>query len=300
MMDPSVRSPSWEREGRDWPNREYSSFVKAAGLRWHVQRMGEGPVVFLVHGTGSATHSWRSLAPLLASRFTVVAPDLPGHGFTQLPATSQLSLPGMADALHELLRSLHVEPDLVIGHSAGAAILARMCIDATVAPRELVCINGALLPFRGVPGFLFSPVARMIASTSLVPRLLAWRASDRAATERLIRSTGSTIEPFGIELYARLMRTSGHVAATLGMMAQWELESLLRELPALRTPLTLMVGSNDLTVSPTEAQRVRAMLPEAKIVTLRGLGHLAHEERPAEIFSLVGPFADVARARANG
>lgn len=298
-MDSSVQSPSWSREGRDWPNREYSGFVNAAGLRWHVQRMGKGPVVFLVHGTGAATHSWRSLAPLLASRFTVVAPDLPGHGFTQLPPTSQLSLPGMAAALHELLRTLDVEPDLVIGHSAGAAILARMCIDATIAPRELVCINGALLPFRGVPGLLFSPVARMIASTSLVPRLLAWRASDRSATERLIRSTGSTIEPVGIELYARLMRASGHVAATLGMMAQWDLESLLRDLPALPTPITLMVGSNDLTVSPTEAQRVRALLPDAKIITLRGLGHLAHEERPEEIFSLVSPFADFELARAN-
>ena len=86
----------WQREGRDWPNREASRFVRAAGLMWHVQIMGAGPVLLLAHGTGAATHSWRALAPLLAQHFTIVAPDLPGHGFTEAPGTARLSLPGMA------------------------------------------------------------------------------------------------------------------------------------------------------------------------------------------------------------
>jgi len=77
----------WERDGRDWPNRDASRFVRAGGLRWHVQKTGTGPVLLLVHGTGAATHSWRELAPLLARRFTVIAPDLPGPGFTQRPAS---------------------------------------------------------------------------------------------------------------------------------------------------------------------------------------------------------------------
>ena len=265
-----------------------------------VQQMGAGPVVLLVHGTGAATHSWRSLAPMLARSFTVVAPDLPGHGFSQTPhSQQQLSLPGLSASLHGLLRALDLRPDLVIGHSAGSAILARMCIDASIRPRELVSINGALLPFRGVPGLFFSPAAKMIASTSLVPRLLAWRATDRTAVERLMRSTGSTIEPAGIDCYARLMRSPGHVAATFGMMAEWNLQPLVRDLPGLRTPLMLMVGSNDRTVSPTEAQRVRSMLPEAKVVTLAGLGHLAHEERPEEIYSLVMRHAGIEQVRAN-
>ncbi|MDU3043759.1 MAG: alpha/beta hydrolase, partial [Bradyrhizobium sp.] len=58
--------PNWSVDGKDWPNRAASRFVDAAGLRWHVQMMGEGPVALLAHGTGAATHSWRDLAPLLA------------------------------------------------------------------------------------------------------------------------------------------------------------------------------------------------------------------------------------------
>ena len=59
--------------------------VAAGGLRWHVQVAGDGPVLLLLHGTGAATHSWRDLLPLLAERFTVVAPDLPGHGRSDGP-----------------------------------------------------------------------------------------------------------------------------------------------------------------------------------------------------------------------
>jgi magnesium chelatase accessory protein len=98
--------PVWERDGRDWPNREASRFVRAAGLRWHVQVMGQGPALLLAHGTAATTHSWRALAPLLATRFTVVAPDLPGHGFTEAPPAVSLTVPGMACALAELLDTL--------------------------------------------------------------------------------------------------------------------------------------------------------------------------------------------------
>lgn len=66
----------------NWPHRDCSQFIEAAGLSWHVQRMGEGPALLLLHGTAAATHSWAGLMPLLARRFTVIAIDLPGHGFT--------------------------------------------------------------------------------------------------------------------------------------------------------------------------------------------------------------------------
>jgi magnesium chelatase accessory protein len=285
----------WARDGRDWPHREASRFVHAGGLRWHVQRMGEGPAALLVHGTGAATHSWRGLAPLLARHFTVIAPDLPGHGFTQTPGRGGLSLPGMARGLSALLRHLGAAPALAVGHSAGAAVVARMCLDGDIAPRALVSLNGALLPLGGIPGRLFSPLARLFAASPWTARAFAWRATDRAAVVRLIRSTGSIIEPAGIELYARLVRAPAHVAGALGMMASWDLHPLERDLPALAVPLTLVVGENDRTVPPADAQRVRALVPAAQRVGLPGLGHLAHEERPQQVAELI-----LGIARASG
>ena len=157
----------WSRDGGDWPNREASTFVEAAGIRWHVQRMGEGPLLLLLHGTGAATHSWRGLMPILARQFTVIAPDLPGHGFTQSPPAHRLSLPGMASDVSQLLRALDVKPEIVVGHSAGAAILARMCLDGKIAPRLLVSLNGAFMPFGGVANQLLSPLAQTARDESV-------------------------------------------------------------------------------------------------------------------------------------
>ena len=152
---------NWNDAGKRWPNRDASQFVQAGGLTWHVQILGTGPVIFLLHGTGAATHSWRALLPLLANHFTVIAPDLPGHGFSQALPSSQMSLPGIARAAADLLRALKVVPARVVGHSAGAAILAQMCLDAQIAPHALVSLNGAMLPLRGIPGMVFSPVAKL-------------------------------------------------------------------------------------------------------------------------------------------
>lgn len=290
----------WDEAGRDWPNREVSRFVSAAGLRWHVQQMGHGPVVLLVHGTGAANHSWRSLAPLLAERFTVVSPDLPGHGFTAAPPPGLVTLPGMASALSELLWTLGLSPDLAIGHSAGAAVVARMSLDGNIDPRGIVSLNGALLPLRGLPGHFFSPVAKLLALSPLVSRLIARRGAEPAAVERLIRSTGSTLDPAGVELYRRLISSPGHVAGAIAMMANWDLRDLERDLARLTPPLMLIVADRDRTVPPDEADLVLARLPAARRVRLSGLGHLAHEEDSRRVEAVVLQFARSVRVLREG
>lgn len=283
----------FDREGRDWPHREASRCVSAGGLKWHVQQFGSGPAVLLVHGTGASTHSWRGLAPLLARHLAVTAIDLPGHGFTEMPAFSGLSLPAMAQALTAVLRKLGLDPALVVGHSAGAAILARMCLDGDIVPRGLISVNGALLPLRGLPGQLFSPIAKMLAGSSFVPRLFARHAAEPNVVERLLADTGSSIDRDGVAQYRRLAENQSHVAAALGMMANWDLRSLARDLPRLKTPLVLVIGNNDRTIPPEDGLRVRDLVPQARVEYLRGTGHLTHEERPELVEAIVFQLAKV-------
>lgn len=278
---------SWDRDGADWPNRAASRFVEAGGLPWHVQVLGRGPALLLIHGTGASTHSWRDLAPLLARDFTVVAPDLPGHAFTQTPAPDGMSLPGMARALAALLGTLDVRPRLAVGHSAGAAILVRMALDGAIAPAGLIALNGALLPIGGLPGRVLSPLARLVAQSPLVPRLFARQAADPAVVDRLLQRTGSTLDPVGRALYGRLAANPVHAAGALGMMAHWDLWTFERDLPELKVPLALVVGGHDGTIPPTDAFRVRDLVPGAGVDYLRGLGHLMHEERPDQIAALI-------------
>lgn len=279
--------PLWGREGRDWPNREASDFVEAGGLRWHFQRMGQGPVLLLVHGTGAATHSWRDLAPLLARDFTVIAPDLPGHGFTTAPTEERFSLPGMAGLMDQFLTAVDAAPALAVGHSAGAAILARMALDEVIAPRGLVSLNGALLWRRGLGFQLFAPIVRVVVTTDLAAQAFAWRASDREVVARTLASTGSTLDADEVDWYARLFRTPAHTGATLKMMAKWDLAALERDLPRLSRPVVLVTGSEDGFIPSEEAHLAEPLLPQARVEVLPGLGHLAHEERPELVAELI-------------
>jgi magnesium chelatase accessory protein len=292
----TTEEPSWERDGHDWPNREASLFVKADSLRWHVQIAGAGPVILLVHGTGSSAHSFRDLIPLLAARFTVVVPDLPGHGFTDRPPFRELSLQGMSTALSGLLNKLEARPIIAVGHSAGAAILARMILDGAIAPAVMVSLNGALLPLRGLPRHLFAPAARLMARLPLLPNLVALRATDPETIRKLIRDSGSRIDARGIELYCRLASNASHVSAAFGMMANWVLDDLAHDLPRLRTKLLIVIGGNDLMVTPLQQRRIRTLVPSAEVMMLPRLGHLAHEEQPKEIADLLIGLADAAKS----
>lgn len=272
---------NWTREGPHWPHGHCSRFVKVRGMDWHVQVAGSGPALLLLHGTGASTHSWRDLIAPLATRFTVVAPDLPGHGFTSPPATRQgYALPDVARSIAALLRELGITATWVMGHSAGAAIAVRMAVELNMAFRHIIAVNGALLPLRGMPVPAFSLAARLLSAAGLVPSLVARRASDSNAVRRLIANTGSRIGPEGVAYYKTLMADPGHVKAVLSMMGQWDLRLMEQDLPRLGTPLLLAVGGNDRTVPPAEAERVRALAPNARIKLFAGLGHLAHEERP--------------------
>lgn len=272
---------SWAQDGDDWPHRDHSRFHTAGGVDWHVQVAGTGPALLLLHGTGASSHSWRDLLRPLASTFTVVVPDLPGHGFSSAPGHRDgYTLPGVARSMLALLEQLGVAPSWVMGHSAGAAIGVRMAVERGLALRHLVAVNGALLPLPGMPVPLFSLAARVLGSTPLIATLVARRATETDAVRRLIGNTGSRIGPEGMALYQKLMRDRDHVRGVLSMMGQWDLRLLERDLPRLEVPLLLAVGGNDRTVPPTEAQRILRLQPRARIESFQDLGHLAHEERP--------------------
>ncbi|MEM0923560.1 MAG: alpha/beta fold hydrolase BchO [Pseudomonadota bacterium] len=280
----------WERDGQVWPHREASQFLRAGRTEWHVQIMGpeDAPGCLLLHGTGAASHSWRGLMPLLARRFRVIAPDLPGHGFSRAASMMQLSLSGMAQEVDALLTALNTRPGLGIGHSAGAPIMARMALDGLASPERIIAVNGAFLPFQGLAAQIFPGIAKALIWNPFLPHMVAWSAAmDPAAAGRLLRSTGSAIEAEGIELYHLLFQSRVHVQSTLNMMARWDLDRLAADLPRFSIPTTLLIAEQDQTIPPADQQKAADLIPGAEILTLPGLGHLAHEEAPEQVAELV-------------
>ena len=285
-----MAAPRWDREGRDWPNAAASRFVAAGGVKWHVQVAGAGPVVLLIHGTGAATHSWRDVLPLLAAHFTVVAADLPGHGFSS--AIGRASPVNVATALAALMDTLGLSPALTVGHSAGAAIALTMADKQLARPQAIVSLGGALLPFPGLAGKLFPTMARLMFINPLAPELFAMRTRmPGEVADFLKRSTESQIDARGIACYEALLHTSGHIGGALALMANWDLHPLEAALPTLDLPILLAHGERDATIPAATSCSVAARLPAGEALILPGLGHLAHEEAPGPHADLIIDFA---------
>ena len=269
----------WAREHSDWPLADRSRTIDVKPHKWHVQELGEGPTALLLHGAGGSTHSWAGLLPVLAQNYHAVAVDLPGQGFTRAGTKLRLGLPKMSMDLNALLDDQGWQPELIIGHSAGGALALHLA-ESLDHPTRVIGINAALEPFEGPAAWLFPMMAKMLAINPFTSVAFTAGGSAMARARGLIRTTGSNIPDESLRCYARLFSDRGHVDSTLQMMAQWDVDKFAARIKRVETPILLIAGSNDLTVSPDVSRRAAAAMTNATFVALEGLGHLAHEEDP--------------------
>jgi magnesium chelatase accessory protein len=288
MFDSLYPTMQWANYRSTWPHAQHSQFVQAGGIQWHVQIMGQGPTLLLLHGTGSGSFSWRGLMPLLSTRFQVIAPDLPGHAFTSRGPEGSLSLQGMSEGLRALLLQLNVTPSIIGGHSAGAAIAANMLLQQrALSQTQLIGFNPAWLPLPGLPSLIFRPAAKLAAINPVSAWATAKLASKPAMIEKSILQTGSQLDAEGLALYQSVFSHSGHVHSVLNMMAAWQLDTLSKSLPQLQNKVSILVGMQDQTVPPSMAHEACKLMPQARVFEQHGLGHLAHEEDPAGTAQLI-------------
>jgi magnesium chelatase accessory protein len=290
----SRRYPDWVIEGKDWPNCDVSGFVEADGYRWHVQDMvcerPDAPVCVLIHGTGAATHSWRDMMPILAKHYRVIAMDLPGHGFTRPNHARRISLPQMAGSIGLLLDEMSIQPDLIVGHSAGAALALLLCLERNWQT-PVIGLNPALLPFPGLAAKLFPALAKMLFTNPFVPTIFARMARLRASVERFLeKSTGSEIDRAGVDYYHRLFARPGHCDGAIRMMASWRLEELEKRLSEVAAPVMLLHATKDTAIPRHTVEGAAKLIPGCTFEELSGLGHLAHEEQPEQIAGLISGF----------
>jgi len=274
------------------PDTPPPTALQAGGLRWRVQRAGlapgQGPGLLLLHGTGSSLQSWRACLAGLAPHFSLLVPDLPGHGGSAAFADQQASLPRMASAVGDLLDALGWQPTLIAGHSAGAAVMLQLALDGRVPQaRGLLAVNGALQPLPGVMGLVAPAVAKLASRSAWLPAWVTRHAAQPRALDHLIASTGSRLDDAGVAHYRALLKQPEHVRGVLDMLASWRLDELQTRLPTLRVPLWLAAGLGDRTVAPVQSLELARRLPAARFHPLPGLGHLAHEEAPQTVNALL-------------
>jgi magnesium chelatase accessory protein len=234
-------------------------------------------------------HSYRDVIPNLARAHHVVAIDMPGQGLTQLGARHRCGLNPMAKDVAALIKQQQWVPQAIVGHSAGGALALRLS-ELLSPPPVVIGINPALGHFQGLAGVLFPVMAKLLALTPGVAGFFSRSAANPDRVRSLIESTGTTLSDHGLALYRRLVGDRGHVDATLLMMAQWTLDDLLQDLPQITAPTLFLAGEKDEAVPPSVSESAAARMPNAEVAHLPDLGHLAHEEDPAQIAALIEGF----------
>ena len=290
-----MNPPSIDRIPQNWPLRELSNSVSAGQMEWHVQMAGAGltregaakPIALLLHGTGSSAHSWAELLPVLAKSYWVIAPDLPGHGFTISHQSEQLSLTLITHKLAELLRALGVEQiDSIIGHSAGATLGLQYSL-LYPAPKRILGLNPSLVSLPSFYHSFLAPLINPIATSSFVSSMIADLLPFTSMIDKLLDSTNSKLNGIQRERYKLLFKQKNHINGSLNFMAATDIPNLLAHANEITSELIFLVANQDSWVQKEELLAViYRYFPRSTVIQKDG-GHLFHEANPDTALALI-------------
>lgn len=275
----------------DPAEREPVSFVAAQmpglpAVTVAYERCGAGEPVVLLHGLGMSRRIWNAVIPLLAGEREVVAIDLPGFGQSpDWPAGITRDLPTAVRVLDAVFSALGLQRPHVVGHSLGGLIALRL------GQAGLASSVTALAP----AGFWSQAERRYAFAVLATARRIARRVPD-AVAERLSATAAGRAVLVGM-LYGDPLRCRPG-AVTTCLHAMREATGFEATLRAGRTsdlftgtitgiPVTIAWGTQDRILSPRQARRAMAMLPQARLVWLPGCGHVPVNDAPGLVAKLI-------------
>lgn len=272
----------------DWPNRQISRSIQVAGLTWHIQVSGKGPLILLLHGTGSSTHSWAELTPLLNQEAQILNVDLPGHAFTQGASVESLKLEEIASNLIALIEELKLPwPTMVVGHSAGAPLALAFAVQAKVKPRVIIGFNPSLIPPPPSYTQFFGPMLGPVTKSATLASILAKIAPLSGMTDRLLDSTNTNLPETNRNYYRRLFTSPDHVRGAMNFMASANINQVLSASSSLPSKLIWVIGESDQWVPELGLQKIISQyFPKSLVIHWQG-GHIMHEVETAKSADLI-------------
>lgn len=252
-----------------------------SGHRMHYLRCGSGPPLLLIHGLVAYSFSWRFTLPALAPHFTCYAVDLLGMGDSERPSGIDVSPRALAEGLVTFMQAQDPGPWSVIGTSHGGGVA--MWVAKLAANIDKLVLAAPINPWSKHGRRLAPMAAHPITSAIVRASRFAYVPVRRMTFARMYgdpkRVTRETLDG-----YARPLRIKGTIPHCLALLKHWnrhvdELESVMREIEA---PTLLLWGTRDRLVFYSSAQKVAQTMPNARLVTIEGAGHLPYEECPDE------------------
>jgi len=257
---------------------------------------GHRPVLLLVHGMAGSSSTWREVMPALAQRYTVIAPDLPGHGESDKPL-QDYSLGAQANALRDLLVATGIDRATIVGQSLGGGIAMQLAYQHPQHCERLVLVSSGglgrevslLLRALTLPGVDFlSPVLFPSFVRGAGNAVSGWLRSAglRApGIEQEWRSYVSLIDPDTRRAFLRTLRAVVDVGGqTVSALDRLYLASLM--------PALIVWGERDRIIPVAHAHEAHAAMPGSRLVIFEESGHFLHTEEPARFVETLVEFVD--------
>ena len=290
------RDGDYGREGRapwldvDWHAAQHR--LEIDGREVNYCELGEGPAILFVHGLGASWQSWLEQMPEFSASHRVVAMDLPGFGYSEMPS-EDISIEYYARWTAEFMDVLGIESAAVVGNSMGGFVSAELAIKFPARVQRLVFVSAAIFWQNRRRAQPLVQLARM--SDAVVARALV-RATDDIATRRRLRYAALATAGFRFpqyvsdelahEMVRSARRTDGFLPA-LQALAGYDLEE---ELPKISCPTLIVWGANDQLVSVKDAERLEDLIPDSRREVFERTGHVAMLERPERFNRLLEEF----------
>jgi pimeloyl-ACP methyl ester carboxylesterase len=258
-------------------------------------RQGEGPVLVLVHGITSSSRTWLSVLPALAERYTVIAPDLLGHGRSAKPR-GDYSLGAYASGIRDLLSVLGLPRATVVGHSLGGGIAMQFAYQFPQSIERLVLVDSGglgnevslLLRAATLPGaeyvlpLLFGPVARTTGST--VGRI-AGRLGIKGSAN--VRGMAESFASLG-DGDAR--RAFVHTARSVIDPSGQRVDARDRLYLSEGIPTLLVWGERDPIIPVEHGRAAHELMPHSRLEVFPGAGHFPFNDDPDRFVAVVDDF----------
>ena len=260
---------------------------------------GEGPAILLLHGVGMEHGSWLPVMERLRQHYTVIAPDLLGHGQSDKPR-ADYSIAGYANAMRDLLSVIGIGRATVVGHSLGGGIAMQFAYQYPQMTQRLVLVAA------GGFGRSVNPLIRYftLPGSGVTLRVLGLDKVRRPLME-IINTVGATGLPMTQDLHAlaeiyddladpAAQRAFLHV---LRAAVDWRgqvITSLDRAYLAQHMPSMVVWGARDLVIPVKHARAAHEVLPGSRLEIFPDSGHVPHEDEPDRFAEVLADFIETA------
>jgi pimeloyl-ACP methyl ester carboxylesterase len=255
------------------------------GIKIHYITAGAGPAVVLLHGYAETSLMWKPIIPLLAERFTVIAPDLPGIGESAIPSQG-LDMKTAGARMHALVKSLGSEQARVVGHDIGLMVAYAYAAQFPAEVEKLVVMDAFLPGVEGWESIYNHPAMWHFRFNGLIPEALV-EGRERIYFEHYWNDfaadkTRSIPEP-DRQAYASAYARPGRMRAGWAYFVSFQQAAKdFAQLSKTRLGMPVMAIGGDKASGEVLAQQMKLVASDVTAVILRDTGHWLMEERPKE------------------